>query len=410
MIASVGEASARLFRDSIRLGRVPELDGLRALLAWWVVIYHAGGATFANAFSVSFGPLAILRQGSLAVDAFMMLSGFVIFFLLDREDEGYRAFLTRRFLRLFPVFGLCLAVMLFLQDAYVDNLRVNALRGDTELFAQLVADALQQWREIVPQLAVHAALLHGAVPDGVLRKAAGAFLMPAWSISLEWQFYLIAPLVFRLVRSLGAAGAAVWGLVTIACFATREWWPSFSFHAFLPLQLHCFTAGIASYYGLKWIATRPDRPRWLGWGPVAVVASTLALVAVQTARLGLARGTTPGHWFPFAVWALVFAAVLARDADSALGSAIRRMLRFPPLERLGVASYSTYLVHWPVLVGCQALFRRLLDATSPWPLLGLHVMVSFPLIAAASFALHRFVEEPGIALGRRLARRLAARA
>jgi peptidoglycan/LPS O-acetylase OafA/YrhL len=39
-------------------------------------------------------------------------------------------------------------------------------------------------------------MLHGAVPDVLVRNAPSAFLIPAWSVSLEWQFYLVAPLVY----------------------------------------------------------------------------------------------------------------------------------------------------------------------------------------------------------------------
>ena len=87
-----------------------------------------------------------------------------------------------------------------------------------------------------------------------------------------------------------------------------------------------------------------------------------------------------------------------------VATAFWRALAWKPLERLGVVSYSTYLAHWPVLVVCQALYRALLGDPTPAQLFALHVAISFPLVALASFALYRFVEAPGIALGRRLTR------
>jgi peptidoglycan/LPS O-acetylase OafA/YrhL len=403
----------RLFRESARLPRIAELDGLRALLAWWVVLYHASGNTFSSAWRIAWGPLAWLSHGSLAVTAFMILSGFVIFFLLDREHEGYGPFITRRFFRLYPVYALCFAVMLGLNGLYVANLQANAAHMPAEQLASMLYDAEQPERDLPVQLALHAVMAHGAVPAAWLHNAGGAFLMPAWSISLEWQFYLIAPLVFWLIRRGGTRGAAVWLAVSVAVFATRGLWPHFSFDAFLPLQLHSFTVGIASYYVWKAVALGGVKSRLLAAAPLAVAVAVAALVAVQCVRLGVQRGTTPGLWLPFAIWAFAFAALLAGAVGDAgpLARATRRVLAWPPLERLGVVSYSTYLVHWPVLVLCQAAYRTILDAPSPWTLFALHVAVSFPLVAAVSFALYRFVEAPGMTLGRRLAgaRRLSTR-
>jgi peptidoglycan/LPS O-acetylase OafA/YrhL len=395
----------RLLRESARLPRIPELDGLRALLAWWVVLYHASGNTFSTAYRISSGPFAWLSHGSLSVTVFMILSGFVIFFLLDREHEGYGPFLTRRFFRLYPVYALCFVAMLGLNGVYVENLHANAAHLEADQLASMVFDAEQPERDLPVQLALHAGMLHGVAPETWLHNAAGAFLMPAWSISLEWQFYLIAPFVFWLLRRSGARGAAIWIAVSAAVFATRGLWPRFSFDAFLPLHLHAFTIGIASYYVWKAVARGDWRPRGLGLAPLAVALGVALLVAVQTARLGIERGTTPGLLFPFAIWAFAFATLLAAAVGAAgpVARATRRTLGWPPLERLGAASYSTYLVHWPVLVVCQAAYRSILDAPAPWTLFALHLAVSFPLVAAASFALFRWVEVPGMALGRRLA-------
>ena len=393
----------------MRLPRLPELDGLRALLAWWVVFYHAHGVTFSNAFLIERGPFAFLSHGSLAVDVFMILSGFVIWLLLDRERESYGVFVLRRFLRLFPIYAVCLAVMIPLQPLFIANLRAHAATIEPELFERMLFAAEQPLRDLGAQLAWHVPMLHGMVPETWLHNAAGAFLTPAWSISLEWQFYLIAPLAFALTRR-GAWGMAAWGAITVVAFATRRLWPPFGFDAFLPLRLHLFTVGMASYYGLRWAFSLDPKPRWLVRAPAAAITATFAFVVLQSIRHGLANGTTPAGWFPLAIWGVVLGVLVARWAGSRSGAvdAAQRVLTWPPLVRLGAASYSTYLAHWPVLVLCQAAFRTLLRDPAPWPLLALHLAISLPIVALLSIALHRTVEQPGIALGRRLAARLRA--
>jgi peptidoglycan/LPS O-acetylase OafA/YrhL len=397
------------FPDSVRLPRVPELDGLRALLAWWVVVYHARGPMFSSIEQIHFGPLGILDRGGLAVDVFMILSGFVIAFLMDRSHERAAPFLLRRFLRLFPAYVACLVPMLFLQGVLESNIRANQGLLEPAVFATLIRGIAEPMQNLAAQIGAHLLMLHGAIPETWLYNSAGAFLQPAWSISLEWQFYLAAPLAFWLLRR-GRPGIAIALLVTAVAFATRNIWPRGLFGvygAFLPLNLHWFAVGIGSFHVFRRVAHTRPAPALLARAPGAVGIALLGLVAIQTARLGVARATTPALWFPMALWCLVFAVLLAGLGGGAgpIASAVARALRWRPLHFLGGISYSTYLVHWPVLTLCQAAFRNLTDA-SPVQTLALHVMVSFPLIAAASWLLYRWVEAPAIELGRRLARRV----
>jgi peptidoglycan/LPS O-acetylase OafA/YrhL len=51
--------------------------------------------------------------GSLAVKVFIIISGFVIFFLIDTRKEPYRAYITRRFFRLFPILAVLLTASVF---------------------------------------------------------------------------------------------------------------------------------------------------------------------------------------------------------------------------------------------------------------------------------------------------------
>jgi peptidoglycan/LPS O-acetylase OafA/YrhL len=399
--------SERSPRQAAFFSRIPELDGLRALLAWWVVVYHARGDTFSAAFAFTSGPLSFLSQGMLAVDAFMILSGFVIFFLLERERESYGVFVARRFLRLFPAYAVCFALMLFLQGAYIDNLHALRPQLTQEAYAAMLRHAEEPLRELPAQLLVHAVMLHGPIPDAWLHNSAGAFLMPAWSVSLEWQFYLVAPLAFWLIRRGGRPGIVLCVLATALAYATRAMWPPMRFSAFLPIHLPLFALGIASYYGLRW-AARQSGPRRaaLAWAPLATLAGIAGFLVLNSMRLG-ANALLPGRWLPVSIWAFVLACTVAQlsAAPGALARAVSHALRRPPLRFLGEISYSTYLVHWPVLVALTALLRRSIELT-PTLHFVLLLVVGAPLVAAASWALHRYVERPGIALGRRWSSRL----
>lgn len=82
--------------------RIAPIEGLRGLLALCVVVYYALAASGLEAGWR--GPFAVLASGLNAVDVFMIVSSFVIFFLLETAHERYFRFLFRRFVRLYPVY------------------------------------------------------------------------------------------------------------------------------------------------------------------------------------------------------------------------------------------------------------------------------------------------------------------
>src|SRR6185295_13926394 len=101
---------------------LPALDGLRAAAVLAVMLYHGG--------------VSWMRGGYLGVDAFFVLSGFLITALLLNEWRstngiGFAHFWARRARRLLPALGLVvLGVILygaFLAPAY----QLDALRDDT---------------------------------------------------------------------------------------------------------------------------------------------------------------------------------------------------------------------------------------------------------------------------------------
>ena len=94
-----------------KAARIDELDGLRALLALWVVVAHI--------FCWSgFVEVQLPRHGQYvwsqfiwaesAVETFIILSGFAISFLLHARPQPYLQFMTGRFFRLYPVYLICL--------------------------------------------------------------------------------------------------------------------------------------------------------------------------------------------------------------------------------------------------------------------------------------------------------------
>ena len=101
-----------------RLGYVPALDGLRGIAIALVVGYHYFG---------------IPPGGSVGVDLFFVLSGFLITTLLleERATVGLslRRFYVRRARRLFPALGALVVVYLLVTAAQGENHVVVAAIG-----------------------------------------------------------------------------------------------------------------------------------------------------------------------------------------------------------------------------------------------------------------------------------------
>jgi peptidoglycan/LPS O-acetylase OafA/YrhL len=347
------------------------IEGLRGVLALWVVCGHALGAAGLGAHWR--GPFAVLADGVNAVDTFIIVSGFVIFYLLDTAKEGYGRFLFRRALRLYPVYLVCLA-------ASVPMLPLVAHVFASAPWSHPLNDArvhiAASGMAFLPQhILAHLLMVQSLLPDRILPFSNVAILGQAWSLSLEWQFYVVAPAFFWLFRR--GSGFAV-AAIAVACgmhFLTA------GEAGVLPRHIPMFALGIASYF--VWRAcTAPD------WPLLMIGGTALAFLLTHT----------PG----VVLWVAVFLAALQPRAIGA--SAMNRVLESRPLLALGRWSYSIYLSHFAVLTSAMAgLEASGAKSLGQWPFFGLLLLLTAGGALVVSFLLYQFVEAPCIAWGRRMA-------
>ncbi|PLM49786.1 hypothetical protein CWN29_27610, partial [Klebsiella pneumoniae] len=78
-------------------------------MALWVVFGHSLAAL--PLINTHLPPTAL---NSYAVDVFIILSGFVIFFMIDNKKQPYLQYITQRFFRIFPLYILVLIVSIIL--------------------------------------------------------------------------------------------------------------------------------------------------------------------------------------------------------------------------------------------------------------------------------------------------------
>lgn len=343
--------------------RIAELDGLRALAVLAVISFHYTlGTSWAN-------PVTAL--GWAGVDLFFVLSGFLItsILLASRTRPRYfSTFYARRTLRIFPIYYLLLAV-------YAVS---AALWGGPQPWLYWIMHAL--YLSSVVQY-FHTYLL--PAPGFVF-----AGLAVLWSLSIEELFYLLWAPVVRSLRP-----ARLWPLLAAAIVAAP--WLRFALHTrtfpeyeFFPARFDSLAWGAALALLLRTFPS-PSRLRArLGW-LAAATGLAFVLVAITTGggrdRLAIA---TVGY----SLLAACFAGLIGWTVLGAGGrNPLCRLLRLRPARALGTVSYTTYLIHYPVLALVAA--AGLAWFGSP-PGVLLRNLVAFTLTLLAAGASWRWIESP----------------
>ena len=239
-------------------------------------------------------------------------------------------------------------------------------------------------------------MLHGVIPDTVVPNLPGGFLVPAWSISLEWQFYLIAPLMFALLYRGRSGPWIVMGIVAVLFALSRSTLPKVEYGAFLPFHIEYFFLGAASYLVFKHLEpylSSTERRGDILFPPVLIM--TLMIYPTVGYRTELV---------PFLIWTAFFALILETE-----GSWSRRIVGWLFTNKvtnwMGNISYSIYLSHALCITVIAAL---LLEHTqlSQMPFFATLLVLTLTSTLVVSAALFYAVERPGVRLGRRLAGRL----
>ena len=320
-------------REAGRLGYRPALDGVRGIAIAIVVAFHAFGWP---------------PGGTLGVDLFFVLSGFLITTLLLEEHArsgriSIRGFYLRRARRLLPALFALLAPFVLIGGL------TAALTGSfpSSLF-----------------LGVGAALTYTSnIVVAADPSALPAALIHLWSLAAEEQFYIVwPPLLLVLIRRGGIRllGRALGVLLVVALLyrlqlllrgaSIERIYYGPDTHAD-SLLIGCAFACYFVRGRLPWIiSSERARKISIAVSLVAVIATAVLLSRVPP-RLAYETQLVPTA---FAIAAGVFIVCAALG-----GSAVAGALSLRPLVFLGRISYSVYLWHLPLLVAFAGLHREI---------------------------------------------------
>ncbi|MEX6508515.1 acyltransferase family protein [Jiella sp. M17.18] len=366
--------------------RFQALDGWRGVCALLIVCFHApvAGIVHTSPF---------FRHAFLFVDFFFVLSGFVIthaFYKRLANERDFGRFFVARLFRVYPLHLFMLALFV----AFECLLLVT--RGPGAAFQ---AGA-------TPVELVHNLLMTQAL--GFLDTLSWNY--PSWSISAELVAYALFGLVVVVRPRLLVPLAALVIPLGLAAILRMDGTIDTTFHLGWLRCLVGFSLGSLIRRRL-WTGRMNGQLPGASLAWTAAELSAVAMVGMFVAELGssvLALGA------PF-----VFGYALYVFAHE--GGHVSRLLTSRPIAFLGTVSYSIYMTHAFILSRAEnvatvlqnrfgdAFFshaadgKRLIGANDAQALLALGIIVAGTL--AMSALTYRFIEAPGIDLGRRLAER-----
>ncbi len=379
--------SSKFELEGNRSNRILPMEGLRGLAILLVFTYHYYGLVWAH--MPAFDPVisALGTVGGSGVDLFFVLSGYLIYGAVSKQNFNFGDFLRRRSERIYPAFLVVLSFYIFM--SFLSGTHGSAAK---ESWDRIPANNLQA----VLYIAENICFLPGILPIQPI-------LNVAWSLSYEWFFYLSLPLVFALTgfRNLSRQTRAICVLSVVATVVTL--------HLALPLSFYrsgnpsrtCHIRAIMFLGGVLVYELNKLRPlqreaKWLRILSVVVGVITLGcLVASPKAIDGdlarsIRRETILSTLMFLSYSPLVYFAIRGEVT-------VAKALSYTPLRWLGNMSYSFYLFHG-VPLHALGIVSRAIGTSGTVPLYFLLSVVGLPLalgVASASSAvLFVLVERP----------------
>ena len=344
--------------------RSARVESLRALAALGVLFGHVYG--YASGFDQETFGDRLLLGGGFGVFLFFALSGYLIYWPFARRDFGggaaidHRRYAANRILRILPLYWISVVIVL--------------------LWQQDGGSAGQWWRFM-------------ALAQNYFDETVATVNGPLWSVVVEVSFYLVLPLLALAIGRL-AGGSRLWGAAAIgACgLASLLLWyfqvyrdPGDAIWRYnFPTTFFFFTGGmLVAVLRTKWQA---QRPRWASSG---LGHTDLWLLAALPFWLVIV-------WRYQYTWLAVLPSTLmvAACVLPLRPGPLMRVLEWRPLAALGIASYSLYVWHIPVLNEVTG-WSWVPDST-----IGL-AAIAIPASIGVAVLSYRVIETPFLRLRRR---------
>ena len=341
-------------------------DGIRTLAVIGVILYHLLPTQ--------------MRGGYLGVPVFFVVSGYLITDLLRQEwDQNGRIavkdFYVRRMKRLYPG----MVVMLLLSAAYITLFQRNLLNN---LRGVVVSSLLyvNNWWQINHGLSYF---------DRFGNESPFTHL---WSLAVEWQNYLIWPLLFillmKLVKNRGTIFKIVIGCSLLSALLLAIWYSPGAdpTRVYYGTDTRLFSIWMGSALAFIWPSTHLKKEIPKKAKRVLNLAGGLSFIGLVITFFVLDDHLSFVYYGGMLLVSLLCTILVAVTAHP--GASLNRWLTNPLFSYIGKRSYGIYLYQFPVMIFYEAKIGNVGENVL------LHTLIEIVLILLISELSYRFIENP----------------
>lgn len=341
--------------------RIDQLTVTRFIAIFIVLFFHGGGGIYLQAVNV-YPFSALLVSATTSVTYLYVLSGFVMSLAHYRPDEkmSFESYWKARFVRLYPLY---LISFLLICYYYIDSIaRIKPLKTLANVFV------VQAW-----------------IPD-----YSQSFNFPSWSITVEFFFYAVFPLVAlwaarQSIKKLIWTSLIFWALSqSVHTVLWVLYMPEkYNLLVFFPLfHLSSFLLGVAAgIWFLREGRGQLVNPRvnvlFLASG--ILLASIYVVAGTQISQIQNGDQLMTGLLAPFMTLVII---TLSLDKTR-----LSDFLKYPILITLGEISYAVYILHIPV----KWIYERALENLNASNLFNYTYL---PLMVMIGFAAYFYIDIP----------------
>lgn len=356
---------------------VPQIDGLRFIAIFWVIVYHSSSSALKHYMPAGELENAFIKyqpNGIVGVELFFFISGLIISYpFLSGKAPSLKKFYKRRLLRLEPPYILALTLCF---------LALGVAGFKPEGAVQFETQTMPIWQSYLSSIFYMHGTLYGTAPK---------LNPPLWSLEIEVIFYLIAPFILGIylkmnsfkIRMLFGAVAVFVAILAQAILVNIH----YPYYYIFPTHLYGFFLGIVVS---DWTTRDPDfyRGRSRIYDGAWIFGFCLLLI---TASLQVFSQSALNYTGILVLRAVAIACLFF---GTAWGPVARRCMGAPWMALIGGACYSIYLVHVPVMHVAGSVVFRYIHPTNlafAWSIT-LFIMTIVSILAGMIFYI--FVERP----------------
>lgn len=292
------------------MGFRTDINGLRAIAVISVVLFHFNAAWLPGGFA--------------GVDVFFVISGFlmtgIIFKGLENSSFSVMHFYLSRANRIIPALAVLCLILLALGWFYLAPLQYKELGKHTASSIGFISNIIY-WKE------------SGYFDASSHEK----WLLHTWSLSVEWQFYIIYPLVLVAMKRFMSVQVMKWIILAgsvigfVFCVVATYKWANPSYYLLPARAWEMMVGGVAYLFPFDFKEKTKIKLETLG---VALILISCAFISEDY--------LWPGYLALVPVLGAFLIIHTNRNSSLLTSNFI--------MQKIGLWSYSIYLWHWPIVV------------------------------------------------------------